>query len=271
MASIIRRENTPAPGAFSFADLERQGREIIARAEAEAHRLRAQAERQTQVELDARRRAAHERGLAEGRAAGLAQIRAEAREAALAQAGTALADLTRSLQSALAEYDRRRHALLAQAEAGLVNLAMAIARRVCRLQVRSSPEPARAAARALLELVAHRDDLELRVNPAEHDALRDVAAEFAQAADGLTHVRVVADPHVVAGGCVLRTRDGIIDADVERQLDRVAAAICGRDADEPDPPGAQVPLGDAAARPEARPPAVPGPPAGDDAAKRADP
>jgi flagellar assembly protein FliH len=104
-------------------------------------------------------------------------------------------------------------------------LALAIARRVCKLPVETAPEAARANARHLLEAVQHDGDLELRVNPADCDTLRDVAAEVLRCGDELEHVQVTADPAVAPGGCVLSTPDGRIDASIETQLQRIAEAI----------------------------------------------
>ena len=87
-------------------------------------------------------------------------------------------------------------------------------------------EPARANARTLLDMVKHVEDLELHVHPAELQTLQDVAADFVQSTGRQQHVTLVADPAVTRGGCVLRTRAGLIDASVESQLERIAATLC---------------------------------------------
>ncbi len=226
MAGVIRRETASASGSFSFDDLERRGRETIARAEEQARRIVADAKALAQEHAEVRRREAYEKGLAEGRVAGLLQIGEEARRAARDAACAEMTRLTEALGTGLAEFERQKRGLIASAESGLIELAVAIARRVCKIRVEGSADAARANARALLEMVRHGSDLELRVSSAEHELLRDIAADFVQNAAQLEHVAVVADPAVERGGCILRTTHGTIDASITGQLDRIAEAIC---------------------------------------------
>jgi flagellar assembly protein FliH len=229
MAGIIRREQLTATRSFSFADLERQGRLILEHARAQAaETLRAAEARARQVAEEQRQAgypAGHAAGLAEGRAAGLRQIREEAHAAATREAREQIAALVRSLTGAVTDFEHSHRSLIAQAETGLIELALAIARRVCKLEVGASTAAARANARHLLELVQHTGDAELHLHPAECEPLRELAPELVAHVEGLGHVTFVADPNVEHGGCLLRTRDGTIDATIETQLQRVAEAL----------------------------------------------
>ena len=243
MGGVIRREDVRGSPAFSFPDVERQAAEIIARANAEAARLMAEGrrladdvERRLRAESEEQRRAGYQAGLTQGRAEGSAQVQREARQAAVAAAQAELQRLTDALRSGLAEYERNRRGLIATAESGLVELAVAVARRVCKTWAAASVAPARANVRAVLELVKHHDDLELHLHPDEIELLREVVPALAQQAAELTHVTLTADATVARGGCVLRTRDGVVDASLETQLDRIAAAICAADERAPDTP-----------------------------------
>lgn len=214
-------------GAFSFRDVEREVAEMRTRARAEAERLLADAEQRAQQVAETRQRDAYQKGLAEGRQAGIEIVQKEARQAAVEAARTELARLTSALGAGLAEYERSRRSLLALAESGLIELAVAIARRVCKIQIEASAEPVRANARALLELVQHHEDLELHLNPADAELLADVATEFARRTAELGRVTIKTDVTVARGGCRLQTRAGTIDASITGQLDRIAEAICG--------------------------------------------
>jgi len=205
--------------------MEREGRDILARARAEAHRLLAETDVQARRAAETRRAAGYQQGLTEGRQQGLEQIRQEARQAVLRTAQAELTELKNALAAGLAEYERQRHGLLAQAESGLIRLAVAIARRVCKIAADGSAEPVRANVRALLEMVTHHGDLELHVNPVDGELLAGVVPELAQRIAGCAHVTLKPDPAVARGGCVLQTSDGVIDASVDAQLDRIAAAI----------------------------------------------
>ncbi len=234
MNGVIRREQFAPSTAFSFDDLERQGRALVTHATAQARQILVDAEATSRQRADEQQQAAYAAGLDQGRREGLEGVEREVRAAALeagrkaavAAAQENVARLSAALSAGLAEFEQRKHHLLATAESGLIELALAVARRVCKIQSERSTEPARANARTLLDMVKHVEDLELHVHPAELQTLQDVAADFVQSTGRQQHVTLVADPAVTRGGCVLRTRAGLIDASVENQLDRIATALC---------------------------------------------
>lgn len=225
MAGILRRETVSSTPAFSFPDLESDARAIIDQARRQAVDILAKAEseaRQRGVRIE---REAHARGAETGRREGTEQARVEALETARRDARDELNSLSRTLREALAEFEDNKRRLLAQAECGVIDLALSIARRVCKHDVGASSESALANARAVLEMARHERDPELRMNPADRDLLGDALPEVIAAVEGLEHVGIVADGEIDRGGCVLCTRAGTIDASIETQLDRVAQAL----------------------------------------------
>ena len=228
MAGIIKREDTAAARHFSFADLEAEARHLLDNARREAQAVVRRAEQQAAVRVAAQRQAAHEEGLRAGRTAGL-EASAAVHEEYRAQFDAALATLTTGLR----EFEQHKRHLLAQAERGLITLALAVARRVCKTLPERSAAAAIANVRGVLELTGNQGDLELRVNPAELATLTDWTQAFVAECGRLTHVNLVADETVARGGCVLRGREVTIDATIEGQLDRVAAALLDADTDAP--------------------------------------
>jgi flagellar assembly protein FliH len=225
MAGVIRKETSPRPGAFSFADLERQGQAIIERARAEAREIVAAARREALAVSQRERHKGHDEGLAQGRAAGLEQIRAEAHADAVREAQQEVASFAHSLSSALAEFEQSKRSLLAAAESGIIELALRIAQRVCKLEAGASTAAALANARTLLEMAEHAEDVELCFHPAEFELLQEMGPELAAAAQRCAHAQLVADETVERGGCRLRSRAGQIDAGIEVQLQRIAEAL----------------------------------------------
>ncbi len=225
MSSVIRREDVPRAPTFSFQDLERLAADILEQAHAQARTIISAAHQQSQSVAERHKNEGRKVGLAAGRKAGLEEIRREARAATMQAAQADLDHLKRALASGLDEYEQGKRSLLAAAESGLIELALAIAQRVCKIMVNDSCEPARANARALLELVKHHGDIQLLVNPADHELLQDVAADFVQSIGGLQHASITPDAGVDRGGCVLRSSDGEIDASIAGQLERIAATL----------------------------------------------
>lgn len=230
MPGVIRNERVAAAPAFSFTDLERQAADALAQARTQAAAIVAQAQAQADALRAAREAEARERGLAEGRRLGLEQVTREAAAKAAAEARDRLNKLAAALEAALREFDQQRHNLLADAEHGLIELALAVARRVCKRDVARSSDAAGANVRTLLALVQHRADAELRLNPADHAALNESLAALVDSSARLAHVTFAADESVPRGGCRLRGAHGEVDAAIETQLDRIADALLGEGA-----------------------------------------
>ena len=102
-------------------------------------------------------------------------------------------------------------------------LSMAIARAVVKHEVALAPETVRAVARAALDELSLGASVTIRVNPADEGTLER----------GLPHLelpatiplRLVADPAVAPGGCVVESGEGRVDATLETQLERVETLL----------------------------------------------
>ena len=207
MAGVIRKEQFESVRAFSFADLEAQGRQILDRAEARARQMLQQAQQEAEQLKQQARQAGHQTGLAEGRAAGLKQIRAETHQQAVEDARDEVNALVQALTVSLAEFEQSKRGLLAAAESGLIELALSIARRVCKLEAgsvhhdshRQRPQPARTrpARRGC------RAPLETRLSA---NCSVKWAPNCWPRTDRFAHVHLLADERISAGGCLLRSR-----------------------------------------------------------------
>lgn len=232
MAGLLRRESFSSKPVFSFEDLEDEARALLDRAREQGRQSVARAEEEGRRRAARLEQEAHARGLEDGRRRGFEQARTEAAETARQEARQDLAHLARALAEGLETFEESKRRLLARAECGLLELALGIARRVCKHDLGASSSAARHNARALLEMVKHEGDLQLHFSPAECDALRAAAADLVTSADRLSHVEIVSDPEVERGGCLLQTRHGSIDASLETQLEHVARALTGNSGNE---------------------------------------
>lgn len=224
---VIRREDLAPAAAFSFADLQNEARHIVEGARAQARALIAAAQGNANKIRTTAEAAGREAGLAAGRKDGYAAARREADAQALAEAQGELQQLGQALSQALQAFEAQRQHLLARAEAGLIELALAIAKRVCKHVAEHDASVARANARALVEIVREQRGATLHLHPADHETLSAILPEDAKQLNALLSVALTADPQVDRGGCVLRTEVGVLDARIATQIDRVAAALCG--------------------------------------------
>lgn len=215
---------------YSFADFERQGAELLNRAREQVSDMLAEAERRAAAAAAQVKREAREAGLVEGRRSGHQQALTEARGEALREARAEVQQLAQALATALDQFESQRRGLVARAESGVIQLALAIAGRICRKRFAAPADdgaehPLRAAARAVLAQTRGIGDCELAFHPADVALLGQTATDLTSRAAGLSHVRLSTDETLARGACVLRTPDGRIDASLDVGLDRIAQIL----------------------------------------------
>jgi flagellar assembly protein FliH len=228
MAGVIRAASDATAPRFSFSDIEAEAQAIVQRATRRAAEIAAAARAQAQREAAEARAAAHAAGLEEGRRRGLEDIRREAAQRAHDDARQRLGSLASALASGVRDFESAKRRLLAEAEAGLIELALAAARRACKLAAGASSEAALANARHVIALARDDADLVLHVSPADAEALRGALPDLLREIECAQHVTLHVDESLSAGGCVLRGRNGRVDADLDAQLDRLAESLLGR-------------------------------------------
>jgi flagellar assembly protein FliH len=172
---------------------------------------------------------AEHKGYHEGLERGLVEARART-----AQALEAVAAAERSMAEVHDRY-------LAKAEAAAVDLAFQIAEKVVGATIASDPQAVLGVVSGALLRTTDRDHLVLEVNPGDFELVRDSASELAARLGGINRIEVVSERRVEAGGCVVRTEAGEIDARVSSQLERVRQLLAeagGAAPAAPEPHGA---------------------------------
>jgi|1186.fasta_scaffold119903_1 flagellar assembly protein FliH len=171
---------------------------IIARAEAEAARIEA---------------AARERGFADGSAAGLA-----AADQALEPVRTALEQAVAGIEAARAEF-------VAAAELRAVELALALAEKVVGTALGLDPALVCQIVAGALRRVTDLDGLVIEVHPEDVDL---ISSWIEAGKDPRVVLDVRPERRIARGGCIVRTSEGEIDAQLSEQL--AAAGELLRDA-----------------------------------------
>jgi flagellar assembly protein FliH len=211
--------------ALNLDDLEAVGKRIIQGARTKARQLLAEAQEQAEQ----LRRSAAEAGAKDGFEKGHRQGLQQGREEALAQATDRFerdqGRLVEALQSALAEFEDQRNRLLAGARDEMVRLAIAIARRVAKRYAVGDTRVAVENLKEIIERVGQRHVAHVKVNPADGESIRRFASGLAEASERWRNVIITESPEVEPGGAQVMLPDGEIDASLETQLDRVAAAL----------------------------------------------
>lgn len=167
-----------------------------------------------QAHLAALERDAFTKGYAQGERAGL-------------EAGGQRAEaMLRRLAGTLEELGTLRDGMMRQTERQLVELALAIARRVLHREVSIDPELAGALAHVALERLGPSAPAVIRLHPDDYST---VSGHGTNLSTGRA-VKVLPDPAVARGGCLVESDFGNIDASVDAQVAEVARVMLGEDA-----------------------------------------
>ncbi len=167
---------------------------------------------QLQQQYEQRAREAHAAGVREGEAAG--------RQRAGAELQPVIDRLARSIE----EIGGLRARLRAEAEADLVQLSLAIARRVLRRELAIDPEALHGLILGALEKLGGQEISRVRVHPG-HAALITESLRQNRVSD---KVEVIADPSREVGTVIFETERGNLDASVESQLQEIERGLADR-------------------------------------------
>lgn len=178
--------------------VRQEAAQILARAKQQAEQIRGQAQQQ-------------------GRQQAVQQAEAEMTNKVRQQ----LAGVLPALEQAVAELEQARHEWRQQWEQKAVHVAAQIAAHVIRRELRQTPEITLTLVREALELASGSERVQLRLNPADRQALGEAVDELAARLSKLGPADIVADPAVSLGGCIVSTDFGDIDQRIEAQLKRI--------------------------------------------------
>lgn len=121
---------------------------------------------------------------------------------------------------------RQRHLMLASAEPQLARLSVKIAEKLVGQELELNPEAILGIVRVALAGIGDREEISIRVNPADYDRVVAHRSDYEKMIDGLKKFHVSADAAIDPGGCAIETNLGNIDA---RLNTRVAALVLGVD------------------------------------------
>jgi flagellar assembly protein FliH len=147
------------------------------------------------------------------------------------QAAAQVQPMLEKLARSIGEIAELRPQLRHQAEADLLKLAMAIARKIVHREVTADPEALAGLLRVAMEKIRLREILRVRTHPQHQAIIQQLVARFS----GGAHVEVQGDGRLPLGGVIIETERGEFDVSVDTQFreierglaDRLAAANLG--------------------------------------------
>lgn len=128
-------------------------------------------------------------------------------------------------QDIVEKANQERKEILVCAEGEIVQLALAVARKVIVQEISLNPNYIVDIAKRAIQKATDREELTIRVSPDNLDDALNAQEEIFKSAKGIRKLKVLADPTVTAGGCVVESSNGTVDARLERQLNEIEQAL----------------------------------------------
>jgi flagellar assembly protein FliH len=214
-----------SPVPFSLVDIEHQAQGIVEHAKQRAAQVLAEA---LKAGEQLRRRSQAEgltAGYEEGFAKGAAEGQKTGHDEALERMSEQFQQAVGALNSAMAELDARRREFQAAVQRDVAQLAVRIAEMVSKRMGSLDISVLMANVTQCLRLVVEPHNLRLAIHPTQKAALADAMPKLKLEFAALEHVELLEDESVSPGGCRLFTRQGLIDADLQSQINRITEEL----------------------------------------------
>jgi len=211
----------PTAVRFSMADIETQARGMLLRAKMQAEELLVEAQREGEELKNIARAQGAEQGHREGFAKGLEDGKKAGHQQALNENRAQMTNLIKAMTAAVADLNTHHLELKSEAVTEVVELAIAIARRVTKKVGAMDEHVVVANVVEAMKLVVHSKDVRIAVHPQQRATLLAELPNLQMKWPGVEHVELMEDAALSPGGCRIFTKNGEIDADLDVQLDHV--------------------------------------------------
>ena len=215
MSTVIRSDGSRSPAcgvvvsAYNLEDMSQRAENYLQQVRAQADQIIAQA---------------HEQAVAvraQAKKDGQRDAFTEAESLATARAQDQLSTLLPALEQSVNGIQQLRAQCIRYWQQRAIGFAVAIAQRIVRRELTQTPEITERLIQETLELAVGNTNIQLHLNPQDHEVLSDRLPEIITALGKFALSDVIADPTMGPGGCKVTMEYGEIDQSIEAQLQRI--------------------------------------------------
>ncbi|GEM_PF-1623530 len=136
-----------------------------------------------------------------------------------------LAQIQPMVNTTLAQMKQQLEIWRQEWESRTVQLATGIAEKICHHELQHRPEIVLSQIESALKLAGKEDRIEIRIHPNDSERFSPSINQIVELYCDLATTTLVPDPAVQIGGCILRTKYGDIDAQIQTQIDRIGEEL----------------------------------------------
>lgn len=190
-------------------------------AEEEARHIVASAKERAAIEANSARAEGFERGRREGYHAGMEEGRRQGATAALEETREKLEFAVEALSNAALQLEAAKRSLQEHLPRDCAELSLAVARRIIKRQVDIDPKVLEANLEHAVKLVIDAKSVRIAFHPDDRHALDSAIQRLRLSCPAVGGAKLVEDNTLSRGGCRVYMETGMIDADLDSQLDRL--------------------------------------------------
>ncbi|QDT65649.1 FliH/SctL family protein [Calycomorphotria hydatis] len=214
--------------AYNFEDLRKRCETYLEEVQAKARQMITEAS----AKVESIRQAAYDEGFKAGQIEGMSQanarIQKEVGELSNRQVQERILSAMPALEAAATVVAEDRDLWMEQWNTSAVELAAAIAGKLIQKEIELHPDAVKDLMSEALRMVQNEQHFIVKLHPEDVTIVGSQAENMRQSLVGLGQIQVVEDASLERGDCVIETRNGTIDGQLETRLNRIVDELTGR-------------------------------------------
>ena len=219
---------------FSFVDIKKIATTILQNANSEAKKMIELAKKQVseyerrgqEFERQAKSKG-YEDGYKDGKIKGEQDGKIAGHDDAVEQFTQTVAPVSDAITKLLIFLESKKTELIANAEADLLRLAIAIAKRIVKREILIDEQYVIPTVKEAIALATERSDILILINPQDYEMIETHLPMIKTHFSDIGKVHLEKNQSVERGGVIVRTRTGEVDLQLEQQLDMIQRALLG--------------------------------------------
>ncbi len=130
-----------------------------------------------------------------------------------------------SLGGLITEVSKLRKATLENAEEQILQLSLAIAKKVIHLEVTTNRDVIQGVLKEAIKNIVDRENMKIRIHPLDFHYMMEIKSDFLQNFDGIKNVLFEEDGSIGRGGALIETVHGEVDARLDQQYNQIEALM----------------------------------------------